>query len=342
MRRKVRVVVPGSTSNLGPAFDLVGLAVDVYLRATVEAEGEFVMAGTGSARWEVAWEGEGSGPTGRVPEGEENLLVRGVQAAWAEAGLTFEGRVGITARSEIPVSRGLGSSAAAVVAGLLAGDRLADSGIGPERLIALAASEEGHPDNAAPSVMGGLTAAAPGRGEGILVRRQRLHEDFLLAAVVPDTELSTRMAREALPSHIPHPEAVRNQQRAFFLYEALSEGWGEELRELTRDALHQSYRAPLIPGFEQIVDRALEEGALAAWLSGGGPAVMILSDEGPDRLEEIGASMQGVWREGGMASRVLLLGPDDVGGTARAHPSSSEGGGSHLSASGLTEPGSRS
>ncbi len=314
MSQKVRVVVPGSTSNLGPAFDLVGLAVDIYLRVTVETDGAFVMAGTAPTAWELDWEGEGSSAPGRVPEGEENLLVRGLQTAWAEAGLTFEGSVRISARSEIPVSRGLGSSAAAMVAGLLAGGRLSDSEREPEQVVALAAAEEGHPDNAAPSVMGGLTAAAPLDDGGVLVRRQRLHEDFLLAAVVPDVELSTRMAREALPSHIPHPEAVRNQQRAFFLYEALSEGWGEHLRELTRDALHQAYRAPLIPGFDDVLATALDRGALAAWLSGGGPSLMVLSDEGADRLEEIGAAMQARWREEGMASRVLLLGPDDVGG----------------------------
>lgn len=318
MNESVRVVVPGSTSNLGPGFDLLGLAVDIYLRATVEAEGEFVMAGTASTIWEVVWEGEGSSRPGQVPEGEENLLARGIQAAWAEAGLTFQGRVVITARSEIPVSRGLGSSATAMVAGLLAGAHLADHEIAPERLIGLAAAEEGHPDNAAPSVMGGLTAAAAGADEQILVRRERIHEDLLLAAVVPDAELSTRMAREALPSHISHPEAVRNQQRTFFLYEALMEGWGGQLRELTRDALHQSYRAPLVPGFQAVVDRAMEAGALAVWLSGAGPSIVVVSDEGIDRLEEVAASMQEGWREEGMASRVLLLGPDEVGGKVHA------------------------
>ena len=316
MSRKVRVVVPGSTSNLGPGFDLIGLAVDRYLRASVEIDGEFVMAGTGTTRWEIVWEGEGSGDPGRVPGGEENLLVRGILSAWAEAGLTFGGRVAVEARSEIPVSRGLGSSAAAVAAGLLAGAFLADYEIEPRRLIALAAAEEGHPDNAAPSIMGGLTAAAPGAGEGILVRRERLDEDFLLAAVVPEVELSTRMAREALPAHIPHPEAVRNQQRAFFLFEALVGGWGEQLRELTRDHLHQPYRAPLIPGFDDLLALALDQGVQAAWLSGGGPSIMLLSDAGADRLEEVGTALQGRWREEGMASRVFLLGPDDVGGMA--------------------------
>lgn len=317
VNRIVQAVVPGSTSNLGPGFDLFGLAVDLYVRVRVAVEGSFVMAGTAETEWEVEWEGEGSGEPARVPLDEQNLVIRGLERAWEAAGVTLDGGVKVTGSSEIPVARGLGASGASVVAGLLAGEKLAEASLGPERLLALATAEEGHPDNAAPALMGGLVAAAPLGPEGILVHRARIFEDYLLGAVVPEIALSTRLAREALPGTIPHQQAVQSQQRSFFLFHALVEGRTAELRELVHDDLHQPYRARLIPAFDDLIGIARSEGADAVWLSGSGPTLVVLTEGSVERVEGICRRLEERWRSDGIESRTLVLGPDDLGGAVQ-------------------------
>ena len=314
MKRSVQAVVPGSTSNLGPGFDLFGLAVDIYLRVTVTVEGDFRMAGTGSTQWEVSWEGEGSAPPDVVPTGAENLVVRALGRVWDQAGVALDGRVRVMARSEIPTARGLGASGAAVVAGLLAGEHLAEASLDRERLLALAVAEEGHPDNVTPSLYGGLTASAPLGPSGVLTHRDRLCEDYLLGALVPEFTVSTRLAREALPAEIAHSDAVASQQRAFFLFRALAEGRTDELAALTGDILHEPYRARLIPACTDLLDLARERGAVAAWISGSGPTLFVLAEGDVGLLEGIGAALIERWQAEGIESRTLVLGPDDLGG----------------------------
>jgi homoserine kinase len=315
MNRTVQAVVPGSTSNLGPGFDLFGLALDLYLRLKVEVEGEFVMATAARTEWELTWAGEGSGPPAAVPLDEENLAVRGLKKVWETTGVGVDGRVRVQARSEIPVARGLGSSATAFVAGLLAGEALAEADLGKERLLALAAAEEGHPDNAAPALYGGLVAAAPlPGGDHILTQRGLLFEKYLLGVCIPERTLNTRLAREALPASIPHREAVAGQQRAFFLFQGLTEGCTWALRELVRDVLHQPYRAPLVPAFDDLVERAYECGAHAVWLSGSGPALCWLVEGPLEQVETIGAALVLRWHQEGIAARTQVLAPDNWGG----------------------------
>lgn len=314
MHRIVQAVVPASTSNLGPGFDLFGLALDRYLRLTVEVEGAFVMAGTAEPEWQLSWHGEGSGPPSVIPLDTSNLVVQGLMRVWEEVGVSFDGRLTLSARSEIPVARGLGASGAAIVAGLLAGEHLCEAGLARDRILPLAASLEGHPDNVAPSLYGGLVAAAPiGAGERVVVQRSTLFEEYLIAAVVPDLALSTRVARDALPSHIPHREAVASQQRAFFLFQALAEGRSWDLRALVEDTLHQPYRAPLIPAFDALVECAYEHGAQAIWLSGSGPALLVLLEGTPEKAEAIGRSLEARWAREEVESRTLIMGPDNWG-----------------------------
>jgi homoserine kinase len=314
VKRSVRAVVPASTSNLGPGFDLLGLALDVYLRVLVEVEGSFGEAGTARPTVELSWEGEGAEGPALVPVDSENLVVQGLLAGWEAAGLALDGTVRLHARSEIPVSRGLGSSGAAIVAGLVAANSLCEAALNRERLLALAAALEGHPDNVAPALCGGLVAAAVvGEGGHVVTRRATLFEEYLVAAVVPELALSTKLAREALPDSIAHREAVANQQRAFFLFDALAEGRTWDLRSLVADGLHQNYRAPLIPAFEDVCNTAWDHGAHAVWLSGSGPSLIVLVEGGPEKAEAIGRSVEARWAGEGVASRTLVLGADSLG-----------------------------
>lgn len=279
--RAVKVTVPASSANLGPGFDTLGLAVDFTDVVEVEATD----SGLG-----VIVHGEGEG---EVPLDERHLVVRAVRAGLREAGATVRG-LKITCHNVIPHSRGLGSSAAAAVAGVVAASGLAGDPT-PERptgaldddtLIQLAASFEGHPDNAAASVLGGGViswtnipvdgrSAPEYRAVGVPVA-----ESVLATALIPDFHASTEAVRRVLPSDVSHVDARFNVSRAALLPVALSRH-PELLWEATRDRLHQPYRAEVLPVSSEWVNRLRNLG-YPAFLSGAGPTVMVLSTEPVD------------------------------------------------------------
>ena len=279
--RAVKVTVPASSANLGPGFDTLGLAVDFTDVVEVEAT---------DSGLEVIVHGEGEG---EVPLDERHLVVRAVRAGLREAGATVRG-LKITCHNVIPHSRGLGSSAAAAVAGVVAASGLAGDPT-PERptgaldddtLIQLAASFEGHPDNAAASVLGGGViswtnipvdgrSAPEYRAVGVPVA-----ESVLATALIPDFHASTEAVRRVLPSDVSHVDARFNVSRAALLPVALSRH-PELLWEATRDRLHQPYRAEVLPVSSEWVNRLRNLG-YPAFLSGAGPTVMVLSTEPVD------------------------------------------------------------
>lgn len=279
--RAVKVTVPASSANLGPGFDTLGLAVDFTDVIEVEAT---------DSGLEVIVHGEGEG---EVPLDERHLVVRAVRAGLREAGATVRG-LKITCHNVIPHSRGLGSSAAAAVAGVVAASGLAGDPT-PERptgaldddtLIQLAASFEGHPDNAAASVLGGGViswtnipvdgrSAPEYRAVGVPVA-----ESVLATALIPDFHASTEAVRRVLPSDVSHVDARFNVSRAALLPVALSRH-PELLWEATRDRLHQPYRAEVLPVSSEWVNRLRNLG-YPAFLSGAGPTVMVLSTEPVD------------------------------------------------------------
>lgn len=279
--RAVKVTVPASSANLGPGFDTLGLAVDFTDVVEVEAT---------DSGLEVIVHGEGEG---EVPLDERHLVVRAVRAGLREAGATVRG-LKITCHNVIPHSRGLGSSAAAAVAGVVAASGLAGDPT-PERptgaldddtLIQLAASFEGHPDNAAASVLGGGViswtnipvdgrSAPEYRAVGVPVA-----ESVLATALIPDFHASTEAVRRVLPSDVSHVDARFNVSRAALLPVALSRH-PELLWEATRDRLHQPYRAEVLPVSSEWVNRLRNLG-YPAFLSGAGPTVVVLSTEPVD------------------------------------------------------------
>jgi len=279
--RAVKVTVPASSANLGPGFDTLGLAVDFTDVVEVEAT---------DSGLEVIVHGEGEG---EVPLDERHLVVRAVRAGLREAGATARG-LKITCHNVIPHSRGLGSSAAAAVAGVVAASGLAGDPT-PERptgaldddtLIQLAASFEGHPDNAAASVLGGGViswtnipvdgrSAPEYRAVGVPVA-----ESVLATALIPDFHASTEAVRRVLPSDVSHVDARFNVSRAALLPVALSRH-PELLWEATRDRLHQPYRAEVLPVSSEWVNRLRNLG-YPTFLSGAGPTVMVLSTEPVD------------------------------------------------------------
>ena len=252
--------VPATSANLGPGFDSLGLAWDLCDRVRVRVAREYAVEVTG----------EGAGD---VPRGPDHLIIATLLGALRDLGGPVPPAVALEAENAIPHARGLGSSAAAVVAGLLAAWTWARPGrpVDERWLLRRARAVEGHLDNAAPALLGGLTLVVPGEDR---VLRLPLDPRVAGAAFVPGDALATRAARGVLPPTVPHTAAAANAGAAGLLGHALA-GAPEELLAATRDRLHQPYRAPLMPASAALVERLRDAGA-AAVVSGAGPTVVVL------------------------------------------------------------------
>jgi homoserine kinase len=254
------IVVPGSTSNLGPGFDALGLALGVYLRARIDGAAD---DGVGRLRFQF---------DGLTLSGE-NTIERALRAAAARHGFVLPS-LEISVRSEIPLKAGLGSSAAAIVAGIRLFEAVAGP-LPPGEVLTLAAELEGHPDNTSASILGGLTASCQAAG-GVLAVATRWPDEIRVLVATPAVGLETKVARATLPESIVRADAVFNLQRTALLLQAIHAGRYEVLREALCDRLHQPYRAALVPGLAQAL--AFDDPALlGVFLSGAGPSIAALT-----------------------------------------------------------------
>lgn len=295
--RRVKVVVPASTANLGPGFDCLGLALALY--NTVELA--VIPLGEGL---DVDVHGEGQEV---LPRDGSNLIMIAVNQIADAMGY---GPVALYVRATngIPLNSGLGSSAAATVGGLVAANALFEAQISREALLHRAYKIEGHPDNAAPAIFGGLTVTG---AEGETVRLLELPlPPMQVVVVLPEVQLSTAAARAALPARVPLQDAVFNIGQAIFVAQALQQGDYDMLRWAMRDRLHQPYRKGLIPGYDAAVSAAREQGAAAVVLSGAGPSLAAFA---PDHHQAIAAAMQAAFAGAGVAARAFVLPVDQQG-----------------------------
>ncbi|SFK52257.1 homoserine kinase [Cellulomonas sp. KH9] len=302
----VRVRVPATSANLGPGFDALGLALGLHDELEVRA------LGTPGVRVEV--EGEGAGT---VPDDETHLVVRALRAALDHVGAPQTG-LHLVCHNRVPHGRGLGSSAAAVVAGVLAARGLvADpDALDDDVALALATGLEGHPDNAAPALLGGLTVAWADDADDASVPRVHaarlaVHPDVAPVAIVPPGHLSTRAARGVLPAQVPHVDAAWQAGRSALLVEALGKR-PDLLLPATGDRLHQEYRRQVMPASLALVD-ALRAQGVAAVVSGAGPTVLALARRVGDGATDADAAVSAAF--GGVMAgwRVLPLPVDTRG-----------------------------
>jgi homoserine kinase len=294
---RARVRVPATSANLGPGFDVLGLALALHNDVALE-EADGVS---------VAIEGEGAG---RFETGAGNVVARGVRMAFEAAGRPFRG-VRLSCVNRIPTSRGLGSSAAAWVAGIAGGNALMGSPLDRDAVLRLAATAEGHPDNVTAALLGGLTVSAL-VGEGVAAASLPVPPELSWVVLVPEVEGSTAEARAALPDTYSRADAVFNLQRVSLLLAALAGGRVDLLGVAMDDRLHQPYRFKLFPWLADVVPAALRAGALACALSGAGPSVLAVTRGAGDA---VGRSMEAALRTGGIAGRAHVLAVDTVGTT---------------------------
>ncbi len=299
---RVTVRVPASTSNLGPGFDSLGLALNLYNYLTLELH-------SGTGRTQVILSGEGEG---RLPPGEDNLIVR---AARRILGRKNYGRLLFKTKNNIPIAKGLGSSAAAIVAGLAAANALRSRltktpPLDLDALEDMATGIEGHIGNVAACLRGGLIVTFA-HGRRCESHRGRMHPSLSAAVCLPDFELPTKKARAALPKKVPLADAAENTGRSFLLALSLSRGDWENLSAAMKDRLHQPYRMPLVRGLKDVILAAERGGSTGAALSGAGPSLVALGPKSPTALA--GRRMKAAFKRRGIKSRVLLLRPDTRG-----------------------------
>lgn len=260
---KVTVRVPASTANLGPGFDSFGCALGLYNELTFEQK-EKGLTITGCPS-------QYANP--------RNLAYVAYEAAMMEMGLPTEG-LSIHITGKVPVSRGLGSSAALLAAGAMAASALHGGKLDKQALLTVTTRIEGHPDNLAPAIFGGLTASLMDDGQPLAMPFP-LNPGWQFVALIPDFELSTKMARAALPKSVPHRDAVYNVSHGALVLKALELGDEELLEKAMGDRLHQPYRKSLIDGFEEVQAAAKRAGAAGFCISGAGPTLLCLS-KNPD------------------------------------------------------------
>ncbi len=299
----VTVKVPATTANLGPGFDTLGLALSLYDELTV------TVRETPGASVEVRGVG-----AGEVPTDETNLVVRSIAHSFAAYDQPMPG-LDLVADNAIPHGRGLGSSGAAIVSGVMAAKGLLDGvvRIDSNSLLALATALEGHPDNVAPALFGGLTIAWT-TDEGPQYKKLIVHRGVSPLIAVPEGTMSTEVARGLRPASVSHADAIFNVSRSALLIAALVQS-PELLLAATEDRLHQSYRASAMPQTQALIQELRSHGRPAV-VSGAGPSILVLCSDPAQRLRA--AELVAV--HGGARWQSLLLAVDFKGATVAVHP----------------------
>lgn len=299
--KKITVKVPGTSANCGSGFDCLGLAATIY--------NEFEFTFCKEKRLTITAAGEGADT---IPADEKNIVWQSARLLLDRAGADRINGAEINMVNRVPMSRGLGSSAAAIVAGLIGANAAVDNHFNRNDILKFATEIEGHPDNVAPAIFGGFTVS--------VVEKNSVHTfSFLpkiklkLIVAVPDFPLSTKLARQVLPKTVPLKDAIFNISRASMLVAALIEGKEKFLPAAFDDALHQPYRTKLVPGMEEVFAAAKKSGALGVALSGAGPCLIAFSAANRKIENDIASEMVQTFKKFDVQSSALILDVDTRG-----------------------------
>jgi homoserine kinase len=304
----VSVEAPATIANLGAGYDCLGLAVELPLRVTVEA----VAPGADPSSIDLTVEGD---CVGELPEDRSNRFVVALEAGLAELGVDRPESVGwrIKITNPIPLERGLGSSAAATVAGLVAAGALAGRDLPTQSSLRLATAIEGHPDNIGPALLGGLVAsiALEDRVEAV---RLDVPRSLLVVAWIPERKLATSEMRRVLPDAVPRADAIANLARVAIGVAGLASGRIDVLSLLTQDRLHEPYRAAVYPELPALVAAARDVGALGACLSGSGSTIVAFVDASDETAaDRVGAAFRSTAARLNQPGRLIALKPANAG-----------------------------
>ncbi len=256
----INIKIPATSANLGAGFDSLGLALSFYNYVSIgEADGIFISSLDDTI----------------VPEDESNLIYSAAKTLYDICGRRLHGLC-IEQTNNIPIARGLGSSSACVIAGLTGANRLMGEPLSLDELVNLSAQIEGHPDNTAPALLGGIVTAVFD-GNSVHWVKQEVFTTLKFVVAVPDFKMETEKARECLPENVTHKDAVYNLSRAALFSVSLLTGKYENLRTAVNDRLHQPFRMPMIHKGREVFDAGYSLGAYAVYMSGAGPSIMMIA-----------------------------------------------------------------
>lgn len=288
----VTVKVPATTANLGPGFDTLGMALSLFLE---------VEMGFSQDQTRLVFNGEGKEI---IEKSKKNLVLEGAKRIFKEAGV-IDPCLEIKINNSVPVGKGLGSSATALLGGMYAANSLLNKRFSREEIINWAVEIEGHPDNIVPAVVGGLTTAMV-NNKKVLFQKIELLYDIDIIVAVPDFILPTTESRSVLPENIKISDFINSMQKTSYLLTSLAKQDFDNIQLAMQDIIFQEVRKKFIPGFDRVVKAATDAGAFGVALSGAGPSIIALS---LDRGKNIGKSMHEAFACSGVESRILHLHP---------------------------------
>ncbi|WP_297421578.1 homoserine kinase [Clostridium sp.] len=291
----VKVRVPATSANMGPGFDSLGIALNLY------NDFEFREIEDG-----LKFNG--------MPEefcNENNIIYQAMKHCFDKAGYTIKGLEISEIKQDVPVSRGLGSSSTCIVGGLVGANEILGKKFSDDELLEMAVEIEGHPDNVAPALLGGMVVAIVDENK-TYYDKVNVKGGIKFVSIIPNFRLSTEKARSVLPKEITLKDGVYNVSRAALMVACFSSGKYELIRYACKDAFHQNYRSALIPGFEEVYNKSYELGALACYLSGAGPTIMAIMNENDERFSN---ELKEFLRIKGLEWDILELSLDNAGAT---------------------------
>lgn len=306
---KVSVKVPATTANIGPGFDCLGMALPIYNTITIE---ETVLPGTGieinviaesAAIDELSLE--------HIPLDENSLVYKAVELLYNSIGQT-PSELKINIHSNIPVARGLGSSASVIVGALIAANELLGKPADEVALLSIACEIEGHPDNITPAIVGGLVLSSQEDDGSVIYRKLNWPTEWAITVCVPDFELSTDIARSVLPKEVPMKDAIFNAQRLGMFIQAVNTKDAELMKLALKDRLHQPYRMKLVPGLDKIMDNLRHiDSVLGCVLSGAGSSILVISEK--NDLDKIRGIVKDTWTDQNIKSDIKTLNIEQTG-----------------------------
>lgn len=306
---KVSVKVPATTANLGPGFDCMGMALPIYNTITIE---ETVLPGTG-VEINVIAEDDKTDELSleHIPMDENSIIYKAVELLYNSIGQT-PSELKITVHSQIPIARGLGSSASVIVGGLLAANELLGKPADEAALLSIATEVEGHPDNVTPAIVGGLVITSSEDDGSIVYRKLDWPKEWTITVCVPEYELATDISRSVLPKEVPMADAVFNAKRLAMFVHAIHTKDSALMKLALKDRLHQPYRMKLVPGLEKIIENLKhEENVLGCVLSGAGPAILVISEK--NNLDKIQSIVKETWADLNVKAEIYTLPVEENG-----------------------------
>ena len=306
---KVSVKVPASTANIGPGFDCLGMALPIYDTITIE---ETVLPGTGIEINLMAEDETVDEMTfENIPKDENSLIYKAIEMLYNSIGQE-PSELRINVQSQIPIARGLGSSAAIIVGGLLAANKLLGNPADETAILAIATEVEGHPDNVAPAILGGFVLSNQEDDGTISYCKLKWPEEWDITICIPDFQLATDIARSVLPKEVPMQDAIFNAKHLAMLVQAINTKDSKLMKLALKDRLHQQYREKLVPGMAEIMNAfAHEDGVLGCVLSGAGPSILIISHNYD--TDKIKAIVKDIWETQNIKVDIRTMGIEEQG-----------------------------